>query len=50
MGALSAALVPPVKPGKLADLDAFYTKVKQSLSLLQVVQQAVASGQAAGVP
>ena len=27
MGALSAALVPPLKPGKLADLDAFYTEV-----------------------
>ena len=26
MGALSAALVPPRKPGKIADLDAFYTQ------------------------
>ena len=28
MGALSAALVPPLKPGKVADLDASYAQVE----------------------
>ena len=50
MGALSAALVPPVKPGKVADLDAFNTQadlaalLSASDSPLRLLKMAILGG------